>query len=62
MYFSTYVDNDRIMYITIPDDSFWDWGGFGGSKVWASGGRNAPFNCKSYAILVNLHYGYRTKI
>ena len=32
------------MYIPTPDDSFWDWGGFGGSNIWASGGRNAPFD------------------
>jgi hypothetical protein len=42
--FSTYVDNQRILYIPTPGNGFWNWGGFGGANIWASGGRNAPFD------------------
>lgn len=32
------------MYVGTPGNGFYNYGGFGGSNIWASGGNNAPFD------------------
>nr|AMN92714.1 endo-1,3-beta-D-glucanase [Azumapecten farreri] len=52
----TYVDNVEIMRINTPSQSFWGWGGFSGNNIWASGGRNAPFD-KPFHLILNVAVG-----
>ena len=42
--FSTFVDGTQILHVPTPSNGFWNYGGFHGSNIWASGGRNAPFD------------------
>lgn len=40
----TTVDGHEVLKVNTPSGGFWNWGGFHGSNIWASGGRNAPFD------------------
>lgn len=42
--FRTTVDGHEVLKVNTPSGGFWNWGGFHGSNIWASGGRNAPFD------------------
>merc|ERR1712121_340133 len=46
----TSVDNQEIMRVQ-NGQSFWQFGGFGGNNIWASGNKMAPFDQEFYMIL-----------
>ncbi|CAC5391818.1 unnamed protein product [Mytilus coruscus] len=50
------VDGDQIMYVGTPGNGFYSYGGFGGSNIWASGGKNAPFD-QPFQLIMNVAVG-----
>ncbi|CAC5391820.1 Beta-1,3-glucan-binding protein [Mytilus coruscus] len=52
----TTVDGHEVLKVTTPSGGFWNWGGFGGSNIWASGGRNAPFD-QPFQLILNVAVG-----
>ncbi|CAG2214716.1 unnamed protein product [Mytilus edulis] len=50
------VDGQQIMYVGTPGNGFYNYGGFGGSNIWASGGNNAPFD-QPFQLIMNVAVG-----
>ncbi|XP_071142011.1 beta-1,3-glucan-binding protein-like [Mytilus edulis] len=52
----TTVDGHEVLKVNTPSGGFWNWGGFHGSNIWASGGRNAPFD-QPFHLILNVAVG-----
>lgn len=50
------VDDRQILYVGTPSNSYWGFGGFGGTNIWASGGRDAPFD-QYFQLILNVAVG-----
>ncbi|KAK7505726.1 hypothetical protein BaRGS_00002997, partial [Batillaria attramentaria] len=45
------VDSHTVLAFNTPSDSYWQNGHFSGTNIWASGGKDAPFDRPFYLIL-----------
>ncbi|KAK3088787.1 hypothetical protein FSP39_023702 [Pinctada imbricata] len=52
----TYVDNQEIMHIRTPNEGWWNRAHLGGGNIWASGGKNAPFD-QPFQLILNVAVG-----
>ena len=47
------VDGQTILYVPTPGEGFWNHCHLGGTNIWASGGRNAPFDQPVSTLVVD---------